>query len=68
MLKELTSQGDWIVQGKNIKTSGGTFVGYATKEKDAKIMALAAKFLELLQRSSDTGLKKEIESLLNSIE
>lgn len=66
MLKKITSQGDWIVQGKNIKTSGGTFVGYASKEEDAKVMALSGKFLELLKKSSDLDLVKEVNDLLKA--
>lgn len=67
MLKQLTSQGNWLASGKNIKTTGGTFVGYASKESDAKIMALSGKLLELLyKRSTEKEQLKELEELLKT--
>lgn len=68
-LKNVTSDGDWIINGKDITSRGGVYVGSAKTVSDAKAMALGPKLLEWIEANhkDDVNVKQQIEELLNSI-
>jgi hypothetical protein len=68
MLKKVT-QGNWETSQNTIVTQGGTYIGTASTEENAKFMASSPKLLQLLKKyhPDHTQLEKEVNEILRSL-
>lgn len=67
LVEALLEKANWELNGKNINTKGGVFIGYASDKNDAKVMAAGEEAISLIQKlQNDPNVKKLIEELLKA--